>query len=657
MAYDNIAYRSYCWAFGTTSFRTKNFNYRIEKQLELLCDFWSQCDNAGVSWNGNSILQSRYYDFMKKNNFVRGEADNKPKDAREKTSGLKDIGLITGDRHLTEVGIALLDISRKNDYTSKNEFEINEDSFLYLKQMLKVSYTFDSKCVRPFIITLYLLSKLEFITYDEFTYLLPLCINEETTKAIIDKIPKVRTGDINIDDIIINTLLSMQNYKEAQKLLLTNQVNESLICTIGVNRKSRSYDKPYYLLYTALKNIFINKEVDEVLNLYKAISKVKIGKYWRELIFSTTNKKAIASDPLKYLKENEFSHVTSEEEFKNIFFRYMHLFKAKATLKDYFDLNKRYIKNTDVILFQDNLVKLDIIPEHFFGSIIDKLYEQAYVQSKDLFNNCSLKEIDSCLNFKSDKIIEAVNTSLNVNVSSIFEAQNVIEQQRYERLDNLIQTKFTDKQIIDLLKLFEERNDAKINKLVTDNADIPTIFEYVLGIAWYKISDKKGKILDYMNLSLEADLLPKTHAGGGEADIIYEYEETEAYPKHSLLIEATLANSTTQRSMEMEPVSRHLGQYLLKTGDLNSYCVFATNKLNINVVSDFRNRKTMTWYDTRDTEKYVEGMKIIPIQLNKIKYFLENKIKYKDVYINFEEAYTSELPVHNWYNKYVESID
>ena len=27
-----------------------------------------------------------------------------------------------------------------------------------------------------------------------------------------------------------------------------------------------------------------------------------------------------------------------------------------------------------------------------------------------------------------------------------------------------------------------------------------------------------------MNLSLEADLLPRTHAGGGEADIVWEYE-------------------------------------------------------------------------------------------------------------------------------------
>ena len=94
-----------------------------------------------------------------------------------------------------------------------------------------------------------------------------------------------------------------------------------------------------------------------------------------------------------------------------------------------------------------------------------------------------------------------------------------------------------------------------------------------------------------MKLSLDADLLPKTHAAGGEADIVYEYEKTKHYPKHSLLLEATLADSTNQRRMEMEPVSRHLGQHLLNTGNLKSYCVFATTFLHMNVVSDFRMRK------------------------------------------------------------------
>lgn len=43
-----------------------------------------------------------------------------------------------------------------------------------------------------------------------------------------------------------------------------------------------------------------------------------------------------------------------------------------------------------------------------------------------------------------------------------------------------------------------------------------------------------------MNLSLDADLLPKSHASGGMADIEYHYNETAMYPKHVVLLETTL---------------------------------------------------------------------------------------------------------------------
>ena len=204
-----------------------------------------------------------------------------------------------------------------------------------------------------------------------------------------------------------------------------------------------------------------------------------------------------------------------------------------------------------------------------------------------------------------------------------------------------------------LLDLFERRNDAQIQEMVTDGADIPTIFEYVLGIIWYKTSERQGKILDFMKLSLDADLLPKTHAAGGEADIVYEYPATDYYPEHSLLLEATLADRTNQRRMEMEPVSRHLGMHLIRTGNLNSYCVFATTYLDINVTSDFRNRKSSFFYDPQDPTKYVNGMKIIPIDTSVLKSVVSCQRKYRDLYAIFETAYNADLNPLEWYNSFV----
>lgn len=138
-----IPYKSFCWSLGTTSFRTKNFNKTIEEQLLLLDGFWKLPENKDCTWNGNNDLQSRYYDYMKEQGFVEGEANNKPKDAREKTSGLVDIGLVGDDRRLTNAGCALLNYCISNEFSSDNDFGIAKDSYPYLKQLLKTSYKID----------------------------------------------------------------------------------------------------------------------------------------------------------------------------------------------------------------------------------------------------------------------------------------------------------------------------------------------------------------------------------------------------------------------------------------------------------------------------------------------------------------------------------
>ena len=312
-----------------------------------------------------------------------------------------------------------------------------------------------------------------------------------------------------------------------------------------------------------------------------------------------------------------------------------------------------FTENTDIVLFEDNTVKLDIVPKHFFGMITDELYTQAYTVSEKLEENCPINEIAECLVINEPIVIAVVNEELGANATTINEAHNALENNRYRRLQHLIDTRFKDEDILALFNHFENRNDNEIRNMVTDNADVPTIFEYVLGIMWYKTSERQGKILDYMKLSLDADLLPKTHAAGGEADIVYEYSSSDVYPEHTLLLEATLADRTNQRRMEMEPVSRHLGQHLIRTHNMNSYCVFATSLLNINVIADFRGRKAMPYYDPQDNTNYVYGMKIIPLQISGLKEIVTSHKTYKELYPIFEEAFNSTLPPPEWRDRYI----
>ncbi len=647
------AYKSFCWCLGTTSFRTKQFNRTIEEQLGLLDEFWRIPDNSVETWGNNKAIQIRYYDFMKEKGFVSGTASRKDKDAREKTSGLVDIGLITNDRKLTEAGAALLEISRNGDFGSDNIFQIPKDSFIYLKQLLKTSNEIDGFVVRPFIVLLRILSEFEFITMEEYTYLLPLCIDYNSTEYIIQKIRDIRGSRTSIDSVIIERLMGMNNYQEALSMFLTDRVDENLICEIGMNRKSRSYDRPYYPLYESLHDAFVCGNASAFVSVYEATRNINIGRRWRDYLFNTVSTRALEDNPFSCLNHTLFDEVRTESAFKAAFFKVMHMLKAKATLSDYLDLNRRYIKTTDIVIFEDGCIKLDIVPKHFFGNVVEDLYAKAFNASEKLFDNCSMQEIASCLVENETVVINGVNAELGTAVTTVADAKSVLEDIRYRRLQELIDDKFTDEKLLILLDLFEHRNDVQIQEMVTDDADIPTIFEYVLGIIWYKTSERQGKILDYMKLSLDADLLPKTHAAGGEADIVYEYPATDYYPEHSLLLEATLADRTNQRRMEMEPVSRHLGMHLIRTDNLNSYCVFVTTYLDFNVIADFRNRKSSFFYDPQDSTKYVNKMKIIPLDTSVLKSVVSRQYKYRDLYAIFETAYNADLNSLEWYNSFV----
>ncbi|MUP50844.1 AlwI family type II restriction endonuclease, partial [Veillonellaceae bacterium M1-70] len=66
----------------------------------------------------------------------------------------------------------------------------------------------------------------------------------------------------------------MDNYKLAQEEFIASDVDENLICLVGMNRKSRSYDKPYYKLYENLKKVFLDGKSDyeSLLNSAKNIN-------------------------------------------------------------------------------------------------------------------------------------------------------------------------------------------------------------------------------------------------------------------------------------------------------------------------------------------------------------------------------------------------
>lgn len=320
-----ISFKSYCWVIGTTSFRAQKMNESIELQLKLMREFRNLPENIGIEWSGNNDFQSAYYNFLKVKNFVKGDAPRPDKDAREKTSGLCNIGLLDSNRNITNAGTVLLDIIEKEDFSTDNVLQIPNDSYLYFKQLLKTTIDVEDKTVRPFVVFLYVINKIKYLSYDEFTYLLPLCVDRETTNNVVDSIIKSREGLLSFDEAILLVLMNMPNYKAALFQLQTEPVTEELICNIGINRKSGVYDRPYYQLYGLLKKIvFENKNV--VLELYGTTKKLKnnkVGSAWRKYFFNSITRSVIKREGLSALNAVPILQAKNEKEFNKRHHQYV----------------------------------------------------------------------------------------------------------------------------------------------------------------------------------------------------------------------------------------------------------------------------------------------------------------------------------------------
>lgn len=657
---DDIKFQSYCWSLGTTSFRVKDLNFKIERQLQILKELWFE--NPNEKWKGNNFIQEEYYNKMLQKEFITGKANNRAKDARQKTSGLVQIGVVDNNRHITKIGKKIIDIMEQEDFNGDNIFNINKDSYIYLKQLLKLQITDNGINIKPFAVLLYFLAELKYLSKEEFTYILPLATNREYTDLMLENIKIFRNNQMIVEDIIQNKMENMPNYKAAIKYIKEKGINNiEDFSIIDMGRKGTKYVKPMYNFFEELYEIsqrnFNEKALDTIVTFIKEETKKnpKVAKYWKDYLKYST--KILTEEYLEEIINIPLFNFKNKKEYALEFFRVMHTAKWKATLEDYADLNKRYISLSDIIIFEDDRIELDLFPKYFFLNISKEIVNTE-ILSNDEYNDFLLKDVEfskiyNCLDINVDDVIIQIQADYPNKLLDRDSIKTFIEDEKLRRFNELIDNKFNEKQLVKLFSSIEHNDRNEILEYADWNSDIPTIFEYILGITWYRFSSRCGNILEYMKLSLDANLLPKTHATGGTADIVYEYNETNNYPEHKVLLEATLTESTSQRKNEMEPVSRHLMREIQENDNDNTYVVFVANILQEEVLSDFRFRKN---YQFRGKNSVKTGLKIISLSIQDIIKLINMKVQYSKLYEMFEIAYKdTKINDLEWYEKLIKN--
>ena len=650
-----MKFKSYCWCIGTTSFRVDQLNYKNECQLRFLTQLFNE--NPNLEWS-NRELQAKYFDLMVAKNFIKDYEAIKDKDAREKTSGLADLGLVyRKTRRITPIGEMINRISLSSDYDSNNIFGISNDSYVYLLQFLKLQLNDDFVHIKPFVALIFMLVKLKYLTRDEFTYLYPICLNNNDVLKMTSDILSSRTK-FPIDDILIKKMLSMDNYQSAYHLFMKSEViDESIMSQIGMNRKSGNYDKPFARVFHVLKTLIVDKrktndqeKIELLKELKEALSKVNANqaKPWKGMFKIYANTK-FDEKYLSFFYKQPLCVSSKLDDFKDSFFKTWHLLKWKSTLEDYYDLNKRYFNLTDIIKFENNRFQLTEIAQIYFEDIIERMLFKNMVKDdfyEDYFvNYIELDKIYPECNKKEDEIASLINLKYGKNIAS-GKLEEYIQEINDIAFNNMIEEKFNTRVLLELLDCFKKRNDKRIKELVSDDATPSTIFEYILGIIWYRVSEKQGSLSGFMNLTLDANFLPKSHAPGGDADLVFNYQKTSSYPSHDLLLEATLSESTGQRQMEWEPVSRHLETHINTSQNKHDYVVFVASQLEERTLKTFRAMKVFTM----DVKGESIGLKIIPLDIDLIKEIIIKDRKYSELYRIFEESYQSNLMGVDWYN-------
>lgn len=323
----------------------------------------------------------------------------------------------------------------------------------------------------------------------------------------------------------------------------------------------------------------------------------------------------------------------SDEEVANYFFDLIYISRYENNLNDYYDQNRYYLGLTGVFTFESDHVYLSKI----FNML---LQTQNYIEVLKEISNCKI-EMDSLdYMFEAPEIKESFRQN---GVESSYDLNRLQYEENKSKLNKLLTDKFKRHSVMEILSLFKTRDDDKIQKSVSTNATVPTIFEYITAIAWYYIDNNNIDAILKAGLSLDSNMLPKSHAVGGSSDFEIIYED------HVLMIEVTLTDNTNQRRAEMESVSRHLGNILLSIEENKrekSYGIFIAPHLDRNVLNDFRARRATYW---ENSSGYIKGMDILPIDTDDLIEILKSNKKYDELRTNFYKLLAKS---DNWGSKW-----
>lgn len=574
--------------------------------------------------------------------------------ARHYTNTLVKLGFTNKSREISLAGKSLL--NSKN--IKKDKFEkllpIDGINIVYLRQLMKLQIFNGNKDTyySPFNLALYILLKYEKISEKTFLEII------QGMNPYID----VENIDNLIENYLEGDILKNRKVKIPNEINTIKKLEKDVFKKYFKNKKSSQTIEVYWKYYDLIYLAYQTKEKNNLkilLDFYKA-NKDMLNKAFGKgkNIFSKNYEEINSVDEIF-----ESNNRIKEENINVMLYKEFILSKLLDSIREYSDTTKRIFKATGIISFENGIVELKYkevmsclfeINEIFKRIVVKKnnYLDKKYIDEYFLNNN-SIYQILQDNNYDIN-IIEK-KLARNFSDISIDDIPNMMKNKRRKEFEKYIDEKYPLEKVKDILLLFNNRiNDEKIKNIVSTNATVPTIYEYIVGIAWYYFSDKKIDIISSFNLTLSADFEPLVHAGGGKGDIVI-YDNNMV-----IMLEATLMNANSQKRGEWEPVLRHSVNLKVEeeANGKDVITFFIADNFDQNTINIWKAIASVPLQSSTNKEQYTDNVTIMPISTNELIILLQKSHEYQKIINKICTSFKKEKSEFdiNWREKIINNI-
>lgn len=611
-----------------------------------------------------SIIDKDYIKFIQKdsqwiNKNFRNIKENFDKNieqrARHYTSNLERIGLCNKERVITPAGFDFLKGRIQRD-AIENILPISDLNICLIRQLMKLKIYICSpngkfKFYSPFFMSLYLLLYGgKGIDKGMFTYI------------VQGSSPSWYSSSLKLDSII--SILKKEKYYKTtvdnvpEKFKTGSKISKYDFGNLIKNRKSSKTIDVYYSFYCALYDFVHSPSEKTYIELKKNSTKPPV-KTKLNKAFGRGNA-LFEFDSYSFLDflENNDSKLLNKEKFNENFYKEYSISKYIDSASEYSDTTLRLLSATGLFCFNKAMPELSyknvlkaLFPKESLQNLVFGEYSRkdVYESEKKFIDRTSIMSI---INMDNNHILEILNKLSIELCQTTGTLKESLEKQKRLDFEKHIENKYPKEVVCKLLSWFSDRSkDNDIKKSVNEDSSIPTIFEYILAIAWYYISGKKISAYDCLNLTLNGDFEPLTHAAGGAGDIIVKYDNKV------VMIEVTLMNKNAQKRGEWEPVLRHAINLTSEESNKKVTTLFVADELDYNTINIWRAVASVP-LESSSTKKKTEHVVIMPFTIQEIHHFLENNIS-DDIIIEKVNNSFDKIKTHvedNWRNEIISDL-